>query len=126
MGNERTSWCYSGPTSSSAGSELVTPPCECERCAEVLIGCEPGRSSLRLQEADMASHRNSVNVRREMVDELLERIATERNPSVNMMDLVEQLLTPDDVPVYTRILMDKVKTARYPNVNIIRRLRAFR
>ena len=73
----------------------------------------------------MASHRNSVNVRREMVDELLERIATERNPSVNMMDLVEQLLTPDDVPVYTRILMDKVKTARYPNVNIIRRLRPF-
>ena len=43
-----------------------------------------------------------------------------------MMDVAEQLLTPDDVPVYTWILLDKVKGARFPNLNIIRRLMAFR
>lgn len=74
----------------------------------------------------MTSHRKSVTIRDEMVDMLLERIATERNPSISMMDLVEQLLAPDEVPVYVWILWDKVKNERFPNLNLMRRLMAFR
>ena len=74
----------------------------------------------------MTSHRKSVTIRDEMVDMLLERIAAERNPSVSMMDLVEQLLAPDEVPVYVWILWDKVKNERFPNLNLMRRLMAFR
>lgn len=74
----------------------------------------------------MTSHRKRVSIRGEMVDMLLERIATERNPSVSMMDLVEQLLTPDEVPAYVWILWDKVKNERFPNLNLMRRLMAFR
>lgn len=43
-----------------------------------------------------------------------------------MMDLVEQLLAPDEVPVYVWILWDKVKNERFPNLNLMRRLMAFR
>ena len=73
----------------------------------------------------MTSRGRGINVRGEMVDMLLERIARERHPSAAMMDVVEQLLSPDDVPVYAGILFDKVKTERYPSLPMIRRLLAF-
>jgi hypothetical protein len=67
-----------------------------------------------------------VDVRGELVNLLVQKIATDRNPSVTMMNLVEELLAPDDVPAYVGVLMDKVKTDRYPSVAMIRRLMAFR
>jgi hypothetical protein len=35
-----------------------------------------------------------------VVNLLVEKIASDRNPSVTMMNLVEELLAPDDVPAY--------------------------
>ena len=55
----------------------------------------------------MASSGKGVDVRGEVVNLLLEQIASDRNPSVTMMKMVEKLLTPDDVPAYVGILMDK-------------------
>ena len=72
----------------------------------------------------MASNGKGVDVRGEVVDLLLEKIASDRNPSVTMMNLVEELLAPDDVPAYVGVLMDKVKTDRYPSYSMIRRLLA--
>ena len=72
----------------------------------------------------MASNGEEVDVRGEVVDLLIEKIASDRNPSVTMMNLVEQLLAPDDVPAYAAVLMDKVKTERHPSISMIRRLAA--
>jgi hypothetical protein len=46
----------------------------------------------------MASSGKGVDVRGEVVNLLLEQIASDRNPSVTMMNMVEELLAPDDVP----------------------------
>ena len=73
----------------------------------------------------MASSGKGVDVRGEVVNLLLEKIASDRNPSVTMMNLVEELLTPDDVPAYVGVLLDKVKTDRYPSLAMLRRLLAF-
>ena len=70
----------------------------------------------------MASNGEEVDVRGEVVDLLIERIASDRNPSVTMMNLVEELLAPDDVPAYVGVLMAKVKTEKYPSYSMIRRL----
>jgi hypothetical protein len=70
----------------------------------------------------MASNGKSVDVRGEMVNLLIQRIASERNPSVTMMKLVEHLLAPEDVPAYVAILWDKVKTERHPSISMIRRI----
>ena len=70
----------------------------------------------------MASNGKGVDVRGEVVNLLVEKIASDRNPSVTMMNLVEQLLAPDDVPAYAAVLMDKVKTERFPSISMIRRL----
>jgi hypothetical protein len=70
----------------------------------------------------MASNGDEVDVRGELVDLLLEKIASDRNPSITMMNLVEELLAPDDVPAYAAVLMDKVKTERFPSLSMIRRV----
>jgi hypothetical protein len=70
----------------------------------------------------MASNGKGVDVRREVVNLLIQKIASDRHPSVPMMNLVEELLAPDDVPAYVGVLMDKVKTERYPSYSMIRRL----
>ena len=72
----------------------------------------------------MASNGKVVDVRGEVVDLLLEKIASDRNPSVTMMNMVEELLAPDDVPAYVAVLMDKVKADRYPSYSMLRRLLA--
>jgi hypothetical protein len=72
----------------------------------------------------MASNGKGVDVRGEIVNLLLEKIASDRNPSVTMMNMVEELLAPDDVPAYVAVLMDKVKTDRYPSYSMLRRLMA--
>jgi len=72
----------------------------------------------------MASNGEEIDVRGEVVDLLINKIASERNPSITMMNIVEQLLAPDDIPAYAAVLMDKVKTERHPSVSMIRRLLA--
>ena len=71
----------------------------------------------------MASSGRGIDVRGEVVDLLLEKIASDRNSSVTMMN-VEELLAPDDVPAYVGVLLDKVKTERYPSLAMLRRLLA--
>jgi hypothetical protein len=39
-----------------------------------------------------------------------------------MMNMVEELLAPDDVPAYVVVLMDKVKSDRYPSYSMLRRI----
>jgi hypothetical protein len=70
----------------------------------------------------MASNGEEVDVRGELVDLLLEKIASDRNPSITMMNLVEELLAPDDVPAYAAVLMDKVKNERFPSISMLRRV----
>jgi hypothetical protein len=72
----------------------------------------------------MASSGKGIDVRGEVVNLLLEQIASDRNPSVTMMNMVEELLAPDDVPAYLGVLMDKVKTDRYPSYSMLRRILA--
>jgi len=73
----------------------------------------------------MASNGEGIDVRGAVVDMLLQKIASDRNPSITHMNLVEELLAPDDVPAYVGILMDKVKTERYPSLAMMGRLLAF-
>jgi hypothetical protein len=70
----------------------------------------------------MASNGKGVDVRGEVVNLLVEKIASDRNPFVTMMNLVEELLAPDDVAAYLGVLLDKVRTERYPSLSMIRRL----
>jgi hypothetical protein len=64
----------------------------------------------------------SLSVREEVLDTLLEKIEEDRYPSATMMDDVERLLVPWRRRDYARILLDKVRQDRYPSRSMIERL----
>ena len=70
----------------------------------------------------MASNGKDLDIRGELVNLLVEKIASDRNPSITMMNLVEELLAPHDVPAYAEVLLDKVQSDRYPSLSMIHRL----
>jgi hypothetical protein len=72
----------------------------------------------------MASNDQAADLRGEMVNLLLQKIAAERHPSATQMNMLESLLTADDLPAYAGVLMDKIQTEKYPSTTMIRRLMA--
>ena len=63
----------------------------------------------------------ATDVRREVLLVLLEKIEEDDYPSSTMMDMVEQLLGPDELGAYTEILLDKVRDVRFPSIDMLRR-----
>jgi hypothetical protein len=72
----------------------------------------------------MGSNGDGIDLRHEVVNLLLQKIASDRHPSITMMNFVEELLGPDEVPAYAGVLMDKVKSETYPSMSMIHRLMA--
>src|SRR3954463_7532289 len=64
----------------------------------------------------------TLSVREQILDVLLEKIEDDRYPSATMMDDVERLLTPWRKQDYARILMDKIRDDRYPSRSMIERV----
>jgi hypothetical protein len=57
-----------------------------------------------------------------LVDLLLRKVATDTYPSNTMMDYLEELLLPDEVPAYAAVLAQKVRDDTYPSISMLRRL----
>ena len=64
------------------------------------------------------------DIRRELVELLLEKIQADQYPSTTMLDLVEEMLTPEEIPVYAGILMDKTRSDTYPSISLMDRVRS--
>jgi hypothetical protein len=63
-----------------------------------------------------------LTVREQVLDVLLEKIAQDRYPSTQMLDDVEQLLTPWRISDYAEVLMEKVRRDRFPSRAMVQRL----
>jgi hypothetical protein len=59
-----------------------------------------------------------------MLDMLLDKVAEHRFPSVSMLDLIESLLQPDEVEIYVRLLVRRMREENYPSLTIMRRIAA--
>jgi len=67
--------------------------------------------------------RNEVDARTALLQVLMTKIANDRNPSVTMMDLAEEMLTPDEMGAYVEILLSKIRGDKYPSIPMIERVR---
>jgi hypothetical protein len=67
-------------------------------------------------------HHDESDVRARLLDLLLEKVAEDTYPSNTMLDLIEELLHPRDVPAYAAVLMHKVRRDTYPSVSMLQRL----
>lgn len=61
-------------------------------------------------------------MRQELIRLLVEKIESDRHPSVAQMNMVESLLSPREIPVYARILMDKMRDDTYPDLMMMKRI----
>jgi hypothetical protein len=43
-----------------------------------------------------------------------------------MMDLIEQLMGPDERAIYVQVLLDKIRHDRFPSIPLMRRVLALR
>jgi hypothetical protein len=65
---------------------------------------------------------NGFDPRSEVLNVLLEKVAADTYPSETMLDLIEQLAQPDEIPAYAAILVDKVRADTYPSISMLKRL----
>ena len=57
-----------------------------------------------------------------LVDLLLSKVKDDQFPSSTTMDMIEEVLTPDELPAYAALLMEKVSQETYPSVSMLQRL----
>jgi hypothetical protein len=57
------------------------------------------------------------------LDNLLSKVEQDPYPSLTMLDLIEELLGPDDVPKYAKVLLSKVADEKFPSVSMLARIR---
>ena len=66
---------------------------------------------------------DSYDVRAEMLEALLQKAVNDRFPSTTMLDWIEELLTPEDVPVYVELLLDRVRNDNFPSIPMLARIK---
>ena len=66
---------------------------------------------------------NHDDVRVKLLQRLIEQVDSDQYPSTTMMDTIEEMLTPDEVPNYAQVLVRKVADDQYPSIGMIRRIR---
>ena len=64
------------------------------------------------------------DARAELVATLLEKVNNDQYPSTTMLDLIEELLTPEEQPAYVVFLQDRIRSERYPSMPLLKRLTA--
>ena len=72
----------------------------------------------------MTQAAEQYDARRELLKILLTRVQGDRHPSVTMMDLIEQLMGPEERPIYAQVLIEKIRQDRHPSLPMMRRVMA--
>src|ERR1044072_6686473 len=84
--------------------------------------CERGQRSTA-PEGGSVAQQPQEQVRQALLDELIKLNENDTYPSTTFMDMVEELLTPDDVERYTEVLLHKIRDEQYPSVSMLARIR---
>ena len=59
----------------------------------------------------------------EMVAEILmDKVRSDTYPSVTQMNMLEEMLQPEQMPEYVEILLEKVAEDPYPSITMLRRI----
>jgi hypothetical protein len=62
------------------------------------------------------------DVRAELVQTLMKQVEEDQYPSTTMLNMLEKLMTPDEVPAYAEALLERVRSERYPSTSMMQRL----
>ena len=66
--------------------------------------------------------KESENARAALVETLLKKIDEDTYPSTTMLNLLEELLTEEELPAYAMWLRQRIENDKYPSIPMIDRL----
>ena len=64
------------------------------------------------------------NLHKQILEVLLEKVEQDPFPSVTMMNMIEEILQPEDVPRYAEMLLDKIRADQFPSMDMLKRAQA--
>lgn len=67
----------------------------------------------------------SYSARYELLEALMEKASDDTYPSTAMLDMIEDLLTPDEIPGYAQWLTSRIREERFPSISMIRRAQQY-
>ena len=67
--------------------------------------------------------RQGYDLRAEMLEVLMEKVESDQYPSTTMLDWIEELLTPEELPRYAESLLNRIRSDTYPSIPMIARLK---
>jgi hypothetical protein len=67
--------------------------------------------------------RQSFDLRSEIIDALMEKIDTDPYPSNTMLNMIEDLITPEELPRYAESLLRRIHSDNFPSIPMIARLK---
>jgi hypothetical protein len=67
-------------------------------------------------------HPEVEQTRSALVDLLLSKVKDDTYPSATTLDLLEQLITPEELPAYAGVLMEKIARDTYPSASMMKRI----
>lgn len=66
--------------------------------------------------------KDGYDVRVEVLRMLMGKVANDAYPSATMLDMIESMLTPNEVPAYAELLMEKIRKDRFPSIPLMNRV----
>ena len=76
----------------------------------------------RRRSSGRGGDQEEFDVRAELLQLLLEKVADDTYPSSTQMDMIEELLGPDELASYAQVLMEKIRADRFPSVSLMARV----
>jgi hypothetical protein len=67
---------------------------------------------------------DQYSTREELLEALMAKVESDYYPSSTMLDMIESLLTPDDVPRYAEMLLERIRADEWPSIDMIKRVQA--
>jgi hypothetical protein len=64
------------------------------------------------------------DARAALVTTLLQKVKDDPYPSTTMLDMLEELLTPDEIPAYVVLLQERLREDRFPSIPMLNRLKS--
>jgi hypothetical protein len=70
----------------------------------------------------MAQRAEQFDARKELLRVLLTKVQKDRFPSSTMMNMIEQLMGPDEQSIYAQVLMEKIERDPHPSNSMMQRV----
>lgn len=71
------------------------------------------------------AEQEQFSAQQQLFEALMDKVRADHYPSTTMLNMIEQLLTPDDVPTYVGVLLERIREDEFPSISMLQRVQSF-